>query len=104
VEINYFGGRLDLKTYWLVIGLAGGGAQICGWNLKPAINLTRVIMVGRADRSFGCSMGKFKGCSAEEPVLGKVQYQKKRQNKQQRVLNGDLHPLPSLTLFTENLS
>ena len=70
----------------------------------PAINLARAIMVGSADGSFGRSMGKFKRGLAEEPVLGQVQHQKKRQNEQQRVLNPGLRPLPSLTFFTGNLS
>jgi hypothetical protein len=45
-------------------------------------------------------MMKFKGGSPEEPILGKVEHQKKRQTKQQRVLNGDLHPLRFFTFFT----
>jgi hypothetical protein len=56
-------------------------------------------MLRRADRSFGSNGGKFKRGSAQEPVLGKVHHQEKRQNKQQRVLNGNLHPLPGLTFF-----
>jgi hypothetical protein len=53
VEINYFGGRLNLKTYWLVIDLAGGVAQIWVLNFKPEINLARAIMVGSDAGSFG---------------------------------------------------
>jgi hypothetical protein len=48
----------------------------------PAIDLGRAIMVGSADGSFGRSMGKLKRGRAEEPVLGKIHHQKKRQNKQ----------------------
>jgi hypothetical protein len=102
VEINYFGGRLNLKTYWLVIGLAGRVAAIFGYKLLPAIDLDRAIMVGSADRSFGSSMGKFKRARAQEPVLGKIQHQKKRQNKQQCVLEVGF-PLRGLTFYTGNL-
>jgi hypothetical protein len=103
VVINYFEGWLNLKTCWLVIGLAGERPQICGWKVIPAINLARAIMVRNADGSFGKSMGKFKLGLAKAPILSQVQHQKKRQNKQQRVLNGGLRPLPSLTFFTGNL-
>jgi hypothetical protein len=92
VEINYFEGRLNPNTYWLVIGLAAGAAQIWGCNFKPAINLARAIMVGSADGSFGSRMGTFKGGLAEEPVFGHVHHQKKRQNKQQRVLEVGFPP------------
>jgi hypothetical protein len=73
--INYFEGRLNLRKYWLVIGLAGVSPQRCGFNFMPAINLTRTIMVESADGCFGWSMGKLKRDLAEEPVLSQVQYQ-----------------------------
>jgi hypothetical protein len=101
MEINYFEGRVNPKTYWLVGGLAGGFPQISGCRFRLAINLARTIMVGRADGSFGSSMGKFKRGLAEEPVLSEVQHQKKRQNEQQRVLNYSLRSLPSLTFLPE---
>jgi hypothetical protein len=61
-------------------------------------------MVESADGSLGSRMGKFKRGRTEEPVPGQVQHQKKRQDKQQRVLNGVLHPLPSLALFIREIT
>jgi hypothetical protein len=99
VEINYFKGRLNPKSYWVVIGLAGGFGQICGGKFSPQITLARAIVVGSADGSFGRSMGKFKRGLAEEPVLGNIHHQKKRQDKQQGVLNGGLRSLLFLTFL-----
>ena len=48
-------------------------------------------MAGSADGTYDRSMGKFKRGLAEEPVLGNIHHQKKRQDKQQGVLNGGLH-------------
>ena len=50
--INYFEGRLNPKTYWLIIGLAEGGPHICGWRFMQEINLARATMVGSGDGSF----------------------------------------------------
>jgi hypothetical protein len=94
--INYFEGKLNPKSYRLVIDLAGGFPQICGCKFMPGINLARAAVVGSGDGSFSRSMGKFKRALAEEPALGQVQHQKKRQNKQKRLLNDGPRPLPGL--------
>jgi hypothetical protein len=58
----------------------------------PETNVARANMLEGADGSFGRGMGKFKGGLAEKPVLGQVQHQKKRQDKQQRVLEVGFPP------------
>ena len=50
--INYFEGRLNLKSYCLVISLAGGFPQICGCKFMPEINLARATVVGSGEGSF----------------------------------------------------
>jgi hypothetical protein len=99
--MNYFGGVLNNKRYWLEIGLAGGGSQSCGCKFTLATNLARARMVGSASGNYGRTMGKVKRARADETVLGNVRHQKQCQNEQQGVLNPGLRLPPDLTFLTE---